>query len=182
VGIESINQAIAKIERTNQRNAALVEGASKTAITLNEEAVSLMKAVSAFKLGDREYGNAEEAVAMARRAGEFCRRHGREALVAEVNKLGKGQFIDRDLYLMVIDTNAVIVAHGNNPRTLGMGPKSQDVDGKFFIQEIARSASARGGIWVDYKWAHPVTNEVRAKTTYVERVGDVFVACGIYKN
>jgi hypothetical protein len=180
-GIEAINQAIAKIERTTQRNAALVEGAGKTAVTLNEEAVSLMKSVAQFDLGDQEYGTAEEAVAMVKRGVEFGRRHGRDALIAEVNKLGKGQFVDRDLYLMIIDGDIRFVGHGNNPRVLGVGPKSKDVDGKLFVHEMVRAVRAQNGVWVDYKWAHPVTNQMLTKATYLERVGDVFVGCGIYK-
>jgi methyl-accepting chemotaxis protein len=181
VGIESINQAIAKIERTTQNNASLVEGARKTAVTLNEQAVALMQAVAGFNLGDREHGNADEAMAMVKRAAEFARQHGREALVADINKLGKGQFVDRDLYLMVIDDDITFIAHGNNPRTLGQGPKSKDVDGKAFVHDMVRQARNGGG-WVDYKWAHPVTNQVLTKASYVQRVGDVTLACGIYKD
>ena len=84
-----------------------------------------MKAVAGFDLGDREYGNEQEAVAMVKRACEFHRKHGREALIGEVNRLGNGQFVDRDLYLMVISANANFLAHGNNPRVLGLGPKSK---------------------------------------------------------
>jgi methyl-accepting chemotaxis protein len=180
-GIESINQAIAKIERTTQRNASLVEGAARTANTLNAQAVALMKSVTGFNLGDREHGNAEEAVAMVKAGCEFLRVNGRDALVAEVNRLGEGRFVDRDLYLMVIDEGAVFLAHGNNPRVLGQGPKSKDVDGKLFVQEMARSGRSGAGAWVDYQWAHPVTNQVLVKSTYVQRAGDVVVACGIYK-
>jgi signal transduction histidine kinase len=136
--------------------------------------------VAGFELGTREHGTAEEAVAMVKRACEFHRRHGREALIADVNKLGKGQFVDRDLYLMVIDGGAAFLAHGNNPRVLGMGPKSQDVDGRLFVQEMVSAARQRNGVWIDYKWAHPVTNAVLTKRTYLERAGDVFVGCGIY--
>ena len=180
-GIESINQAIARIERTTQRNAALVEGARKSAESLNEQAVTLMKAVAGFNLGNREYGNAEEAVTMVKRACEFARSRGTAALVEDVNRLGKGRFVDRDLYLMVVDDSAAFLAHGNNPRVLGMGPKSKDVDGKLFVQEMARLARSQGSGWVDYKWAHPVTNQILTKSTYVQRAGDVLVACGIYK-
>jgi signal transduction histidine kinase len=113
---------------------------------------------------------------------EFHRAYGRDALIAEINKLGRGRFIDRDLYLMVVDLEkATFLAHGNNPRVLGQGPKSQDQDGKFFVQDMARLARERGSGWIEYKWAHPVTNEVLTKATYVERAGDVFVACGVYK-
>ena len=182
VGIESINQAIAKIERATQRIAGLVVGARETAVTLNQQAVSLMRAVAGFDLGDREHGNAEEAVAMVRRGCEFARAHGREALIAEVNRRGQGEFVDRDLYLMVIDTKAVFLAHGNNPRVLGMGPKSTDVDGKLFVQEMARVGRVPGGSWIEYKWAHPVTNEILTKATYLQPAGDVIVACGIYRD
>lgn len=182
-GIESVNQAVAKIDRITQRNAALVEDATRSMANLNGQAVALMKAVAGFDLGDREYANADEAVAMARRAVEFARRHGRDALVADVNKLGEGRFVDRDLYLMVIGVDdAVIHAHGNNPRTLGMGPDSKDVDGKPFIQDMARIARTQGEGWIEYKWAHPVTNETLAKTSFILRCGDVFVASGIYKS
>lgn len=180
-GIESVNQAMARIEKTTQRNAALVEGAGKTATMLNEQAVALMRCVAGFDLGDREYGNADEAVAMVRNACEFQRRHGTDALIAEVNKLGSGQFVDRDLYLMVIDRQARFLAHGNNPRVLGLGPKSKDVDGKLFVHEMVQKAGAAAGAWIDYKWAHPITNEILTKATYVEHAGDVVVGCGIYK-
>ncbi|MBX3653551.1 MAG: cache domain-containing protein [Ramlibacter sp.] len=181
-GIEAINQAIAKIERTTQRNATLVEGAGKTATTLNEQAVALMKAVAGFNLGDREHGSEQEAVAMVKRACEFHRKQGRDQLIADVNKLGQGQFVDRDLYLMVIDANAVFLAHGNNPRVLGLGPKSKDVDGRLFVQEMVQATRTHNGVWVDYKWAHPVTNAILTKATYLERAGDVLIGCGIYKN
>ncbi|TWO70629.1 HAMP domain-containing protein [Caenimonas sedimenti] len=180
-GIESINQAIAKIERTTQRNASLVEGAARTANTLNEQAVALMKSVSGFNLGDREHGNADEAVALVRAGCEFLRTFGRDALIADVNKLGQGQFVDRDLYLMVVDDGAVFLAHGNNPRVLGQGPKSKDVDGKLFVQDMVRASRSGASAWIDYKWAHPVTNQVLTKSTFLQRAGDVVVACGIYK-
>ena len=181
-GIESINVAVAQIDQMTQRNAALVDDAARTATSLNEQAVSLMKAVAGFDLGDREYGNAEEAVALVKQACELYRNQGREALIAEVNKLGKGRFVDRDLYLMVIGANnAVLVAHGSNPRLLNDGPKVRDVDGRFFVREMVNAARAKGQGWIDYKWAHPVTNEITAKTSYFQRAGDLVIGCGIYR-
>jgi methyl-accepting chemotaxis protein len=180
-GIEAINQSIAKIEHTIHGNATLVKDAARSSTVLNEQAVALMKAVAGFDLGEREHGTADEAMAMARRGCDFCREQGSEALVNEVNKLGKGRFVDRDLYLMVVDDTATFIAHGNNPRTLGLGARSKDVDGKLFVQDMVRAARAQGQGWVDYKWAHPVTNEVLTKSSYFQRVGNVVVACGIYK-
>ncbi|MBC7469496.1 MAG: cache domain-containing protein [Ramlibacter sp.] len=181
-GIEMINQSIAKMERATHGNAKLVKDAARSSLTLNEQAVALMKAVAGFDLGEREHGTADEAMAMARRGCEFTRDHGRDALIADVNKLGKGRFVDRDLYLMVIDTeSANFVGHGNNPRTLGLGARNKDVDGKLFVQDMVRAARAQGQGWLDYKWAHPVTNEVLTKSSYFQLAGDMVVACGIYK-
>jgi methyl-accepting chemotaxis protein len=181
-GIEGINTAVAKIDRITQANAALVDDAARTAGALHERAVTLLKSVATFDLGAREHGNADEAVAMVRTACDYGQAHGREALIAEVNRLSQGRFIDRDLYLMVLDAqSSVFLAHGNNPRTLGNGPQSKDVDGKSFVQDMARTGRDNGEGWVDYKWAHPVTNEVLTKSTFVQRMGDVVVACGIYR-
>jgi methyl-accepting chemotaxis protein len=182
-GIQSVNHAITEIDGMVQQNAKLVKDATQTAATLNEQAVGLLKSVAGYNLGTREHGSADEAEAMVKAGIAFFKAHGRQALLDEINKLAKGQFIDRDLYLMAITIDDYkFCAHGNNPRTLGAGPVSKDVDGKFFVKEMAELARKGGEAWVDYKWAHPVTNEIRLKTSYVERAGDLAVACGIYKS
>jgi methyl-accepting chemotaxis protein len=182
-GIESVNREVSGIDRMTRQNAELVEDATRSAATLNEKAVSLLKTVEGFELGSREHGTIEEAVAMVNSACDFHAQHGSQALVAEINKLGKGRFVDRDLYLMAVDSaDAVLLAHGNNSRVLGMGPQSRDVDGKLFIQEIATIGKTRGEGWMEHKWAHPVTNAIRTKRSYIRRAGDLAIVCGIYKS
>jgi methyl-accepting chemotaxis protein-2 (aspartate sensor receptor) len=51
-GIEQINQAITQMDQVTQQNAALVEEASAAAQSLQEQAGSLVQAVSIFKLGE----------------------------------------------------------------------------------------------------------------------------------
>ena len=183
LGIQSVNQAITEIDGMVKKNALLVKDATQTATSLNEQAVTLLKSVSGFNLGTREHGNADEAVGLVKQGIAFFKQHGKQAVLDEINKLGKGQFIDRDLYLMAVGVDdAVFHAHGNNPRVLGNGPNSKDVDGKPFVREMGNLAKSGGQGWVDYKWAHPVTNEIRLKSSYVERAGDLAIACGIYKN
>ncbi|HEY0823625.1 MAG TPA: methyl-accepting chemotaxis protein, partial [Ramlibacter sp.] len=182
-GIASVNQAIGHIDGVAQNNAGLVEDMARTVASLHERAVGLMRAVSGFALGAREYGTAEEAKAMSLGAREFCRVHGGQALVEDVNRQGKGRFVDRDLYLMVIGVDdGILYAHGNNVRNVGMGPDSRDADGKLFIRDMAELARSRGEGWIEWKWAHPFTNEVLTKTGYVARAGDLLVVCGIYKD
>ena len=182
-GIESVNRAVTQIDEMTQQNAALVEDASKTAASLNEQAVSLLQAVSGFNLGAREYGSEEEAEALVKAGAAFMNAQGKAALLEDVNRLGKGRFVDRDLYLSAyhLETGEVL-AHGSNPRVVGMdGMQSKDTSGKPFIREMMSIAKNRGSGWVEYKWAHPVTNADTTKNSYFERCGDLFIACGVYK-
>jgi methyl-accepting chemotaxis protein len=43
-------------------------------------------------------------------------------------------------------------------------------------------AKNSGQGWVEYKWNHPITNEVKEKTSYVQRVGNLAIVCGAYKD
>jgi len=183
-GVQSVNNAINKLDNMIKLNADLVSETTKTATSVNEYAVDLLKSVSGFNLGVREYGTREEAVDMVKRGIEFMKANGRDALIADVNKRGKGQFVDRDLYLLIVSlTDNKFKAHGNNPRIIGnSGTVSKDVDGKFFVVEMVDLGKSVGSGWVDYKWNHPVTNEVRTKSSYIERCDDVIVVCGVYKD
>ncbi|MBI5258965.1 MAG: cache domain-containing protein [Burkholderiales bacterium] len=182
-GIETVNSAIVALDDIVRKNAVVIKDATKTATSLNEYAVTLLKSVSGFNLGAREYGNAEEAQALLQRALALFKAQGRQGLLDEINKLGKGSLVDRDLYLMAIGIDdQTFHAHGSNPRVLGMGPASVDVDGKPFVKHIAEVARNAGQGHVDYKWAHPVTNEVQGKRTFVLRAGDLAIGCGIYNN
>jgi methyl-accepting chemotaxis protein len=51
-GLDQINQAIVQMDQVTQQNTALVEEAAAAAESLSEEAHNLLKAASAFKLGD----------------------------------------------------------------------------------------------------------------------------------
>ncbi|HZW12531.1 MAG TPA: methyl-accepting chemotaxis protein [Noviherbaspirillum sp.] len=182
IGIEEINRSITQFDATTQQNAALVEDAARATVHLHEQAVALTHAVAGFTLGAREFGNADEAVGMVRRAVDYVKSHGRKNLVAEVNKLGRSCFIDRDLYLSVYADNANVLAHGANPRLIGVdGANFKDADGKLFVKQIVDEANEKGSGWVDYKWAHPVTKKMLVKSAYFEKVGGLIVACGFFK-
>ena len=181
-GIETINQAVARIDSTTQGNAQLVQQGVRTVAALQERAASLWKAMEGFALGTHEHATAEEAIRLVSTGCEYLRAHGVHALVDEVNKLDAGRFIHRDLYLMVLRTeDGTFLAHGNNPGRVGTGPQVKDAAGKYFAREMARMARDRGEGWVDYTWLHPVTGETTTKSGYVRRVGEVAVYCAIHK-
>lgn len=149
---------------------------------LQQQAMALTNTVSGFHLGAREFGNADEVVEMVKRAVTFAERQGMDALIADVNKFGQGQFLDRDLYLSVYASDCMSLAHGTNPRLIGVdGKVFKDVAGKLFVKEIVATALSKGSSWVDYKWIHPITKKTLVKSAYSKRVGDVVISCGFYK-
>lgn len=181
-GIAELNSAVIQIGGMARQNAVLVDVATRTAVSLHEQAVSLSEAVSIYNLGEREYANADEAREMVKVGVEFVRTHGRKAFVDDVCKQGKSQFIDRDLYLSVYDLDYKFVANGANPRLVGVDGKSlKDSDGKLFVVEIVNLAKSSGSGWVDYKWPHPLTKEIQSKSVYLEMVADLVISCGFYR-
>ncbi|MFL6709510.1 MAG: methyl-accepting chemotaxis protein [Massilia sp.] len=57
-GIEEVNQAISQMDQTTQQNAALVEEAAASAESLQDQAASLARLVSVFKLDNAQPGYA----------------------------------------------------------------------------------------------------------------------------
>jgi signal transduction histidine kinase len=128
-----------------------------------------------------EHGSAEEATAMVKKAIDYMKTNGNEKAFAEFNN-PKGQFVDRDLYVVVLDMTGKTVAHGANTRMVGKSMIDiKDADGKFFIREFIALATSKSKGWVDYKWANPITKSFEQKSTYIEKVGDLIVGSGIYK-
>jgi hypothetical protein len=121
----------------------------------------------------------EAAKAMVHQAAAYLKANGTAKTLEEINDL-KGQFVKGELYLFAIDQQGHMIAHGANPKLVGKSMLDfKDPDGKYFIQEFIRVAR-KGGGWVDYKWVNPVTRKTEPKSTYVEAIGDVIIACGIY--
>lgn len=183
VGLEEIHRAIAHIDDTTQRNGALVEAAAHTAGSLQTQAQRLASAVGDWHLGAREFGNAEQARAMAEIGAQFVRTHGVERGKQAISD-PQGLFVDRDLYLGMCDARGTIVANGGNPRVIGVdGNVVKDVQGRYFVKEIMRVGHSPGTGWVDYQWQHPLTNETMTKSAYVQAVGvdGMVISCGFYK-
>ncbi len=182
--IGTVNAKIKEVTRINQSNAQLFTDVIAASSTLNEHAVTLLTSLAGFKLGIREQGTADEACAMVKRGVEFLKTHGKELFLADVNKLAKGQFVERDLYLMVLNVNDHrFVAHGVNPRVVNFDSRqTKDVDGKFYMAELIDLAKRSNEGWIEYKFNHPVTYQIKEKASYVQRVGDLAIACGAYKN
>ena len=125
-------------------------------------------------------GTADEAVAMVKKGVAFVKANGKEKAFTEFSNM-KGQFVDRDLYIMVYDMEGNNKAHGSNPKLIGKNLlEIKDADGKFIVKGLIEVAN-KGKGWFDYKWPNGVTKAVEHKSTYVEKVDDVLIGVGIYK-
>ena len=128
-----------------------------------------------------ERGTADEAVAMAKKAIAYIKANGREKAYAEINDRS-GQFVDRDLYVVVYDMNGKNLAHGQNPRMVGKDLIDiRDGDGKHYMRERIEIIKAKGKGWQDYKFVDPLTKKIEPKSMYIEKFEDVIIGCGIYK-
>lgn len=128
-----------------------------------------------------EKGTKNEAVALTQKAIAYYKANGKGKAFAEINNKS-GQFIDRDMYVYVLDTNGTMMAHGANEKLIGKDlTQLKDADGKLFAQELIGLAKAKKTGWVDYKWPNPVTKQIESKTTYIEPFDGYGFAVGVYK-
>jgi signal transduction histidine kinase len=133
---------------------------------------------SPCRAGDK--GTKEEAIAMVKKVIEFWKTNGDEKTFEEVSNLS-GQFVDRDLYVIIFDMNGKCMAHGANPKMVGRELIAHtDVDGREYIRERVEMMNKQTTGWNDYKFRNPVSNQIEPKTSYNERSGDLIFVCGVY--
>jgi cytochrome c len=142
---------------------------------------SMFFLLAGFDAAAADAGTANDATALVKKAVAFYKQAGKEKALAEFNKPGSA-YIDRDLYIFVIDMDGKTLANGVNPKIVGKNViDMKDADGKPFIKQFIDIAKTKGSGWLDYQWPDPVTKSVRPKSTYVEKVDDVVIGCGVYK-
>jgi len=123
----------------------------------------------------------EDAIAMVKKGISFIKVSGKDKGYAEISNK-QGQFIDRDLYLVVYGLDGTVRAHGANEKMVGKNLiELKDIDGKPFVKERVEMAQAKGTFWQDYKFTNPVTKKIEPKSMYCEKVEDFVVCGGVYK-
>jgi cytochrome c len=123
-----------------------------------------------------------EAEAMVKKAVEFIKANGPEKGYSEISNK-QGQFIDRDLYIVVYDLDGKCLAHGANAKLIGKDlSDSTDADGKLFVKERMELTKTKASFWQEYKFSNPVDKKIEPKETYCERLDNVAVCGGVYKS
>lgn len=115
------------------------------------------------------------------RAISFYRSAGREIALAEYMN-PRGQFVEDEMYIFVLDSAGIMLAHGVNEKFVGKDfINLKDSEGKPFIREIVDIANSQGSGWVQYKWYHPTSRKVIPKVAYFDKVDDMIVCSGVYE-
>ena len=176
--LSEITSAVRQLDEITQRNAQMVEQAVTQAVAMEGRASTLVESVALFKL---QQGSAEEALELVQRAVAHRRHLSKEAFLRDVTDATKG-FLDRDMYVFVLDENGRYLAFGGNPSKVGT--RVQDIagiDGQGLLDSIIGQADYEPG-WVEYDIANPTTGKVQAKMSFVQKVDGLYVGCGVYKN
>jgi cytochrome c len=128
-----------------------------------------------------ERGSKDEAVALVKRAIAHAGQVGIEKALPEFNDK-TSKWVDRDLYLIIVDKTGNRIAHGQNVKMIGKSmAESVDVNGKAYGVEVMDVGFKQGAGWVDYYFTDPLTKRQAAKSAYVEKSGDYLFVCGVYK-
>jgi signal transduction histidine kinase len=127
-----------------------------------------------------DFASKDEAVAMVKKGVSYVKTNGKDKGYAEISNK-KGQFIDRDLYLVVYGLDGTVFAHGANEKQVGHNLIDlKDIDGKLFVKERVELAQKQPSFWQEYKFTDPVTRKIEPKQMYCERLDDVVVCGGVY--
>jgi len=124
----------------------------------------------------------DDAKVLVKNAVAYVKYQGKDKAIAEISK-PRGMFDKGELYVFAYDLQGVMVAHPKNPALIGKNLIAvPDNEGKMFRKEIVEKAKSKGSGWVDYVYLNPETNEQEHKTTYFQKVGDIILCCGAYKD
>jgi len=123
----------------------------------------------------------DDAKTLVLKAAEELAHVGKAKAYAEFQEKG-GAYWQGDLYVFVFNMEGIWEAYPPKPEAVGVSFLGiRDVDGKEFVKDMIEVAKTSGEGWVDYKWKNPITKKIQPKTSYIKRVGDVFLGVGVYK-
>ncbi len=151
-------------------------GIAAEADRLDQSAQQLEQAISAFS-----GGTANDAKSLVKRAEALIESVGADAAFKVFNDPLQ-EFVERDLYIFVYSLDGVVLSHGGNPQLIGQNLlDAKDPSGKAFVAERVDIAKRKSKGWQDYVFRNPETGELEEKKSYISRVGDLIVGCGVYK-
>ncbi|MEO8153370.1 MAG: methyl-accepting chemotaxis protein [Rhizobacter sp.] len=178
-GLQGMEQSVQSLDGITQSNARMVDSSVRSAEKLREQARQLSAAVITMKL---RQGCADEARALVDKAVALLKSAGTAAAVGRFHARDGG-FIDRDLFIIVIDRRGYFRAFGmdpskaDKPSVAAPGVNVEELNAKTL------QCADNGGGWVEFRSLHPVTRAPVDKMAYVMRADkDLVVMCSVNKS
>ncbi|HWT70441.1 MAG TPA: cache domain-containing protein [Pseudomonas sp.] len=126
-----------------------------------------------------EKADSEAAIALLEKALAYYHDNGDKAFAAFSRQ---GEFVDKDRYVFVLDTNGVMLASGGPSAALigrdvstVLGPDLQKT-----FKEALKVPEGNGIQQADYRWQNWADGKVERKHVYYQRVGQRILAVGYY--
>jgi signal transduction histidine kinase len=126
---------------------------------------------------------ANDCIMMVANAEAFIREKGVEYAL-KVFSVRNSPFVDKELYIFVLSTDNVMLAHPFNPGLIGKNLSDhKDSKGKLVFQEFKKVIDGKGEGWVDYNWPKPGEKGEFPKSAYVKKVHgqEMYIAASYYK-
>jgi hypothetical protein len=179
VALTEVVAAVGDLDRVTYENSAMVERTQHRARRLMERTHELDEAVHHMKL---RQGTADEAYELVQKALAHIQAVGYERAAADFQNPA-GPFVDRDLYLFVLDREGVYRVMGLDPNKVGTRVHdAPGIDAEAFMADLLHRADQGGG-WIEYNIINPVTGQVRAKSSFVVPLPNgLILGCGAYRS
>lgn len=127
-----------------------------------------------------DFGSKDEAVALVKKAIAHAAQVGLDKAVVEFSDPA-GKWVDRDLYLIVVDKAGNRIAHGQNKKMIGKSyAESIDVNGKAYGKEVMDQVATKNSGWMDYYFTDPISKKQMPKSAYWEKSDGHLFICGVY--
>jgi methyl-accepting chemotaxis protein len=178
-GLQELSRSVDNLDGITRQNAAMVDASATASQELVQRAATLSSAVASIRL---RQGSADEARDLVERALDTLRLQGFETGSRTIRDPSQG-FIDRDLYVFVVDRRGTYRLHAARPAM--EGKRVHDVpgiDGDRFVED-AWSRTERDAGWIEYDILNLETGAIQPKASYVRRINDeLVVGCGVYRS
>lgn len=127
-----------------------------------------------------ERGTVEEAQHLVDKAAALMRTAGPARALTEFSN-PQGSFTYRDLYIVALDQQGIVRAHGALPHMIGQNVANwRDADDRYVMREILQRARRGETGPIHYKRPYLGTEQVRLKMTWFRQVDGYVILCGAY--
>lgn len=171
--------AVGDLDKVTYENSAMVERTTHRANRLMERTRDLDEAVHHMKL---RQGTADEAYELVQKALAHIQAVGYDQAARDMQNR-EGPFVDRDLYIFVLDREGTYRVMGLDPAKVGTRVHdAPGIDADAFMADVLHRVEQGGG-WVEYNIINPVTGQVRAKSSFVAPLPNgLIIGCGAYRS